>query len=185
MKYKSLELLQQLENQVHEHISFVNSLKVLSQEVLNNRPHEESWNILERLQHLNLYGNFYLPEITKKMTDSKFSFNADFKTGFLGNYFANSILPNDKKKKMKTFQKMDPKYLMLTKDVITVFLEQQDRLLNLLDRAKSKDLTKIHIKLSFCSWIQLRLGDIFRFVIHHNTRHIVQIKKMLSAHTAK
>jgi hypothetical protein len=185
MKYKSLELLKQLEDQVHEHISFVNSLKALSQEILNNRPHEESWNILECLQHLNLYGNFYLPEITKKMADSKFGFNADFKTGFLGNYFATSILPNDNKKRMKTFQKMDPKHLILTTDVITVFLEQQNRLLNLLDRARSTDLTKIHIKLSFCSWIQLRLGDIFRFVIYHNTRHIVQIKKILSAHTEK
>ncbi|WP_159730899.1 DinB family protein [Sphingobacterium sp. 18053] len=59
MKYKSLELLDQLEKQVQEHISFVNSLEALSQETLHKRPHEGSWNILECIQHLNLYGSFF------------------------------------------------------------------------------------------------------------------------------
>ncbi|WET67653.1 DinB family protein [Sphingobacterium sp.] len=183
MKYKSLELLDQLVKQVQEHISFVNSLEALSQETFHKRAHEGSWNILECIQHLNLYGSFYLPEITKKISESNLGYNVDFKSGFLGNYFANSILPNDKEKKMKTFRKMDPRNLMQSAEPIPVFLEQQNRLLHLLDKARSKDLTKIRIRLSFSNWIQLRLGDIFRFIIHHNTRHIVQIKNILSLPT--
>lgn len=181
MKYKSLELLRQLKKQTRDHLDFVTSLKMMPEEELNRRPVDGAWNILECLQHLNLYGEFYLGEISGRMARSDSKPAVDFKSGPLGNYFARSILPRDKTKKMKTFREMDPIYAGLTADVIDVFLDQQENLLRLLEQAESKDLNRIRIRLSFSRLFRLRLGDMLRFLVNHNVRHIVQIRNILSS----
>ncbi len=181
MKYKSLTLLEQLSTQTREHMAFVESLKTLPLDDLNKRPHKDSWNTLECIAHLNLYGNFYLPEISRRMVASQSKTTSYFNSGLLGNYFAKSILPRDRPNKMKTFQEMDPIYKQLDKNVLAVFLEQQEKLLQLLEQAKSKDLGKIRTNISINKWIKIRLGDTFRFLVNHNIRHIVQIKNILSS----
>ncbi|MEI2273813.1 DinB family protein [Sphingobacterium sp. ML3W] len=184
MEYKSLALLEQLSTQTREHMAFVESLKTLSLDDLNKRPHKGSWNILECIAHLNLYGNFYLPEISRRMVASQSKAASYFSSGLLGNYFAKSILPKDRPNKMKTFQEMDPIYKQLDKNVLVVFLEQQENFLQLLEQAKSKDLNRIRTNISINKWIKIRLGDTFRFLVNHNSRHIVQIKTILSSYTA-
>jgi len=184
MEYKSLALLEQLSTQTREHTAFVESLKTLSLDDLNKRPHKGSWNILECIAHLNLYGNFYLPEISRRMVASQSKAASYFSSGLLGNYFAKSILPKDRPNKMKTFQEMDPIYKQLDKNVLVVFLEQQENFLQLLEQAKSKDLNRIRTNISINKWIKIRLGDTFRFLVNHNSRHIVQIKTILSSYPA-
>jgi hypothetical protein len=184
MEYKSLALLEQLSTQTREHMAFVESLKTLSLDDLNKRPHKGSWNILECIAHLNLYGNFYLPEISRRMVASQSKAASYFSSGLLGNYFAKSILPKDRPNKMKTFQEMDPIYKQLDKNVLVVFLEQQENFLQLLEQAKSKDLNRIRTNISINKWIKVRLGDTFRFLVNHNSRHIVQIKTILSSYPA-
>jgi len=184
MEYKSLALLEQLSTQTREHTAFVESLKTLSLDDLNKRPHKGSWNILECIAHLNLYGNFYLPEISRRMVASQSKAASYFSSGLLGNYFAKSILPKDRLNKMKTFQEMDPIYKQLDKNVLVVFLEQQENFLQLLEQAKSKDLNRIRTNISINKWIKIRLGDTFRFLVNHNSRHIVQIKTILSSYPA-
>jgi len=184
MKYKSLALLDQLSTQTREHMAFVESLKTLPLDDLNKRPHKGSWNTLECIAHLNLYGNFYLPEISRRMAASQSNAASYFNSGFLGNYFAKSILPKDRPNKMKTFQEMDPIYKQLDKNVLAVFLEQQENFLQLLEQAKSKDLNRIRTNISINKWIKIRLGDTFRFLVNHNSRHIVQIKTILSSYPA-
>lgn len=181
MKYKSLALLEQLSTQTREHMAFVESLKTLPLDDLNKRPHKGSWNTLECIAHLNLYGNFYLPEISKRMAASQSKTASYFNSGLLGNYFAKSILPKDRPNKMKTFQEMDPIYKQLDKNELAIFLEQQEKFLQLLEQAKYKDLGKIRTNISINKWIKIRLGDTFRFLVNHNIRHIVQIKNILSS----
>ncbi|WP_343560283.1 DinB family protein [Sphingobacterium sp.] len=180
MKYKSLALLEQLCIQTGEHMAFVESLKALPLADLNNRPHKNSWNILECIAHLNLYGNFYLSEISSRMAASQSNAASYFNRGLLGNYFAKSILPKDRPNKMKTFPEMDPIHKQLDKNVLDIFLRQQQNFLKLLEQAKSKDLSKIRTNISINKWIKIRLGDTFRFLVNHNLRHLEQIKTILS-----
>ncbi|WP_104383365.1 DinB family protein [Sphingobacterium sp. HMA12] len=184
MKYKSLELIEQLRRQTKEHMAFVESLKTQSLDDLNKRIQEGSWNILECIAHLNLYGNFYLPEISRRMAASQSKAANYFHSGLLGNYFAISILPKDRPNKMKTFREMDPIYKQLDRNVLDIFLEQQENFLQLLEQAKSKDLDKIRTNISINKWIKIRLGDTFRFLVNHNSRHIVQVKTILSSCSA-
>ncbi len=147
---------------------------------LNHRPASESWSALECLAHLNLYGDFYLPEIERALESSRHSTEEDFKSGLLGNYFAKMMLPGGKLKKMKTFKEKDPFGSDLDKTTIEKFIRQQEQLLDLLCRSSQVSLTRTKTAISISKLLKLRLGDTFRVVIYHNQRHLVQAQKALA-----
>jgi hypothetical protein len=153
---------------------------LLSEKELRFRSNENAWNILECLEHLNLYGDFYIPEMRKQILGkNKVSQNSIFKSGMLGEYFANSLKPKEKLNKMKTFKDKDPKLLNLeTYIVFSRFIEQQNMLLNILSEAENLDLCNIKTNISITKWIKLKLGDTLRVVIYHNERHIKQAEQI-------
>ena len=71
MKILSEQLLQNLIEQTRSHLNYVISLQDVNEDALNQRLQQDSWSILECIEHLNLYGNYYLPEIEKQLTASK------------------------------------------------------------------------------------------------------------------
>ncbi len=179
MKFKSEELLSDLIQQTKGILTFADSLKSLPYTSPNRRLHKDSWSVLECLEHLNRYGDYYLKEISTRLNQSKVKGAEIFKSGFLGNYFAQSMLPKKKLNKMKTFKAMNPIHTALDSSVLNTFIEQQHKMLALLEKAKSKNLNKIKTGISISKLIKIKLGDTFRFVIYHNLRHIEQIKNIL------
>lgn len=157
----------------------VEAFNALPTQKLNRRHDQNSWSILECLEHLNLYGDFYLPEIEMSIKSSKTLPNKKFKAGFLGDYFANSMLPKEKLNKMKTFKDKNPIGSALDKTTIARFIIQQEQLLTLLDNSRKIDLNTTKTAISISKLIKLRLGDSFRVVVYHNERHLAQANKIL------
>lgn len=122
---QSENLIQSLIEQTRKVINTVEKLKNNDLQTLTWKHDQNSWSILECLEHLNLYGNFYLPEIESKIKNSTTKSETEFKSGFLGNYFAKSMLPKEKLNKMKTFKDKNPLNANLDKSVIDKFIEQQ------------------------------------------------------------
>ena len=181
MIFNSDALLTELKNTVQNHINFSKSLIETSENSLQSKPNEISWSVLECLEHLNLYGDFYIPEIKKRLNQSKNNYNPTFKSGVLGNKFALDMLPKKGMKTMNTFKSKNPINSKLNKEkVILRFINQQEKMLALLEMASTKNLTKIKTSITL-PFLKFRLGDTFRFVINHNTRHIVQAQNMLNA----
>lgn len=183
MKIKSEELIQDLIERTRLNLNHAEKFKVLEESILNFKSDNDSWSILECFEHLNLYGDFYIPEIRKKMEASNDGPSATFKSGLLGNYFAKSMLPKEKLNKMKTFKDKNPRGSSLDKSAIEKFIEQQNQMLVLLKDSRGVNLTKIKTGITISNWIKLRLGDTFRVVIYHNDRHMVQASNVLE--TAK
>lgn len=174
------KLLQDLIERTRLNINKAEKFNALPTEKLNYRVAPGSWSILECFEHLNLYGDFYLPEIEDRIYNSKTLPTKRFKSGLLGNYFAKMMLPKEKVNKMKTFADKDPINSRLDKSTIERFINQQEQILVLLDRSKEIDLNKTKTAISISKWIKLKLGDTFRFVIYHNERHIKQAEKTLT-----
>ncbi|WP_353959979.1 hypothetical protein [Chryseobacterium tructae] len=80
---------------------------------------------------------------------------------------------------MKTLEIMNPIHSQLNKGVVNEFIQQQQQLLDLLEKAKHINLEKTKTAISISKLITLKLGDTFRFVIYHNQRHIVQAEKVI------
>ncbi len=173
-------LLHTLSEQTKNIISQVEQLKNSDLHSLTWKQNPNSWSILECLEHLNLYGEFYLPQIEQKLKLSTIKNESEFKSGFLGNYFAKSMLPKEKLNKMNTFKDKNPLNAQLDRTVIDKFLKQQIKLLELLEQASNKNLNKIRIEISITSLIKLKLGDTFQFIINHIIRHLQQIERIKS-----
>jgi hypothetical protein len=181
MKFNSQELVQDLKQHTESNLQTAQEWLELPLKVLQFKPSAESWSLLECLEHLNLYGDFYLPEIRRQMENSPYQNAAPiFKSSWLGNYFAKAMLPKEPLNSMKTFREKDPKGSSLDQQVVQKFINQQQEMLELLQQARRVNLTKIKTGITLTQWIRLRLGDTFRVVIYHNDRHLVQAKQVLA-----
>lgn len=176
---KSEDLIYALINEANQLLQKAGELKSLDRQKLIWRSNANSWNILECVEHLNLYGDFYLPEIESKIKNSKTKNEHEFVPGILGGYFSKSMLPKEKLNKMKTFKDKNPLHFDLSVHVIDRFIEQLNLLLNLLNLSKSVSLNKVKINTSISSFIKLKLGDVFQFFINHMIRHFHQIEKII------
>lgn len=181
MKIRTELLIEDLIERTKQHMNQAEELKQLGHKQLNWKENPESWSVLECLEHLNLYGDFYLPEIESSIENSQFPGQADiFKSGLLGNYFAKAMLPKEKLNKMKTFKDKNPGGSKLNISTLDRFIEQQRKMLALLDKARQINITKTKTAISISNLIKLRLGDTFRVVIYHNQRHLLQATKTIN-----
>lgn len=178
---QSEKLIQSLIEQTRQIINEAEKLKNNDLQFLIWKESSVSWSILECLEHLNLYSDFYLPQIKRKIENSNTKAEIEFKSGILGNYFAKSMLPKEKLNKMKTFKDKNPLNAKLDKSVIDKFVHQQIELLDLLNKSREISFNKVKIETSISSLIKLKLGDTFQFFINHMIRHFHQINRIKNA----
>lgn len=179
---RSIELIETLKNDTQSIIQTVeNEFSTLTTDQQTWKPNPEKWSIAECLEHLNIYGRYYLPTITTQMEKSNSEAQATYSGGLLGNYFVNSMLPKQGTvvNKMKTPTAYNPtKSEMENKNYLKDFLEQQQTLLTLLNQSKKVNLQNTKIPISISKWVRIKLGDTFRFIIAHNQRHILQAQNL-------
>ena len=65
MKIKTEELIAELINASKRNISTVKKFKEVPLIKLNRKESTDKWSVLECIEHLNLYGDFYNPEVKK------------------------------------------------------------------------------------------------------------------------
>lgn len=173
------ELLTSLQTLGREHLEFAKNLAWISNERLFSKPGANAWNAPECLEHLNRYFDFYLPELQKRLNVAKPSKNGRFRSGWLGNYLAQSMLPKPKLNRMKTLAKMNPVHSDTGREAIDIFIANQQQFLDLLERMEPIDLTRTKTAISITPLVQLRLGDTLRFLSYHNERHIQQARRAM------
>ncbi len=180
MEIEQTLLVDDLIQLTRELLSRSETMGSLSLNQLNYRSTAKSWCALECLEHVNLVGDFYLDEIEKRIRKAKGRPGKFFQSGVLGGYLAGAMLPkNGAVKKVKSFRSKDPKHTGLPPATIDRYVEQQRRMIGLLELAREVDLNKVKVSISFPRFIKLKLGDVFRFIIFHNQRHLVQADNVL------
>lgn len=181
MKMSSTDLIADLTGRTKQVIREAQELKTRSLKELNAKDSPESWSALECIEHLNLYGDFYLPEVEMRIRESGYAPQKIFTSRLLGDYFAESMLPKGKMRKMKTFRDKNPLGSRLDKEVLTKFIEQQHKLLELLKESEEVSLNRTRTSISISRWLKLKLGDTLRILVYHNQRHMKQAKRALRA----
>ena len=159
----------------------VRNWQLLSDEQLNKQPAPNAWSAAQCLEHLNIYGRHYLPEIEKAIEKGGKSAET-FKSGWLGDYFYRLMLPNTEgtlKSKMNAPKNAIPPVKLDSRAVLAEFIEQQEQLLQLIDRARTVNIGTVRVPISLSKWIRLKLGDTFLFLTAHLERHILQIERAL------
>lgn len=181
-KFKSEDLLNELAQDVRRIKESAEFFLSADKNKMIYSPAPGKWSVVQVLEHLNGYNRHYLPLIEKELSFMTHDSNAWFTSGYWGEKFTRMMRPSNVyeiKNKMKTSKKMSFPNSLNVDTVLKEFLSGQDKLLELLDLAKGKDLAKIQIPITLTKLIKLRLGDTFRFVIAHEQRHMIQARNTL------
>jgi DinB superfamily len=153
---------------------------------LNKQPSSNSWSAAQCIEHLNIYGRYYLPAIENAIEmalNKNLKPNDYFKSGWLGDYFYRQMLPTTEgglKMKMKSPANAIPQPQPDAREMIAEFIDQQEKLQLLIERARQVDIGKIRIPITISKWIRLKLGDAFLFLIAHINRHILQAERAMN-----
>ena len=180
MKITTRELIAELIEKTRININKAEGFRTRTEEELNFKETIDEWSILECIEHLNIYGDFYNPAIKESIENTNTTSTKIFKSGVIGNYFVNLISPKEKLNKMKTLKVNNPLGSHLEKNAIDRFIVQQKEFLELIEKSKNINLTKTKTTISISKLIKLRLGDTFRFTTAHNERHLLQAENILN-----
>ncbi len=177
---KTSDLISRLESTVESHIQ-------MAVEVFQNLPTSHllrpsstgGWSIAQCLEHLNSYGDYYLPEINKALVKSKNTNpKPTYKSGWFGAYFTKMMDPASAKK-MKAFKNHIPPSDLDPDLVVARFIAQQEMMLSYLHRARKANIGSTRIPISLTKLVRLKTGDVFQFCVAHDARHIAQAKRDL------
>lgn len=179
------DYLQNLTQTVEKIVKNIDEItRTYSYEQLAQRPEPNRWSVLDNLEHLNLYNDFYLPifvKIIDKGEAKGLKPRANYRSGWLGNYLTNSMKPKGTKipNKMNTFKDKNPILTTVPENVVERFFEQHRQLLQVLKRAAGTDIQALRMPTTLGSFPKIRLGDGLAFVIGHEERHLLQIQNTL------
>lgn len=183
-KFKSEDLLHSLQNDVRQLILSAEYFRGIDKVKLNYPPADGAWSVIQALEHLNIYNRYYLPVIEKSLAIIPKEWNAWFVPGFFGNYFTKMMAPGNVyeiKNKMKTPKGFRPDTALDPDKVLNEFVAGQNKLLQLLELSRKRNLNEIRIPISLSRMVKLKLGDTFRFLIAHEQRHMIQARNALKA----
>lgn len=155
----------------------------LTDEQLRWKPALNTWSIVECLQHLNLAERFYIRNIQHKVDA----------LGLLKTQPTDQILKSDWIGKAMLFA-VDPQVKLklpapgiiqprkaadlVPAEVMAQFMELQNLLHTLLDKAVYLDWNQEKVMTLFGNRIKLRLGDALRMLVAHTERHMKQAMRV-------
>lgn len=183
MKFKVDSIVQELLTEIDNQKSFIQDKVVpLNEEDLTWRPKPRKWNILEVIEHLNRFGDFYLPLISDVIRRPKSLNKSDvYSSGFLGENILKRIRPFNGVVPFKTTtpSRNDPFLRVLDRSVIDQHLEQQVTLEQILNEAHVINFSKNYIKTMVSPYFKLSAGDSIRLLTYHMERHFVQLDNLV------
>jgi hypothetical protein len=183
-KFRTDDLLEQLKNDVQRVLAAAQFLQGADRVKMAYSKNAGQWSAIQAIEHLNMYGRYYIPAMKQAMENNPGGRQAWFQSGWLGNYFTRSMAPKtvyEVKNKMKTPKNYNPTPGLNVDTVLNEFIQQQNQLLQLLEQAKNADLGRIRIPITISKMVKMKLGDTFRFLIAHEQRHMIQARNALHA----
>jgi hypothetical protein len=180
-------LLNQLAEQTEAHLQkAIEQWQMLPHSSFARMPGAAAWSANQCLQHLNSYGLYYLPKLEKALQQAPAQpADADFAPGWMGAWFTRMMqidsATQQPSKKMKAPKPHTPVQILPSHEVIAEFIDQQERLLQMLQKAAHLDLAAVRIPISIASFIRLKAGDVLSFLVAHNERHVQQALRALQA----
>lgn len=175
-----VEFIDTLQLTVERHLSIaISTFQNLSQVQLNQGPPEGGWSIAQCLDHLNSYASYYHPLIEIKMDAYHGKMSNSIVKGWLGTYFTDMVDPDKSQKRYKAAKIHQPPQQLNAHATVASFIQHQEELMNILEKAKGVNLNEIMIPISIATFLKIRLVDAFSFLTVHNERHIRQAQRLL------
>ena len=175
---QKLETAQQLQERIRAVLATVErEFRPLTDDQLNWKPDTRQWSIIQCLQHLNLAERFYIRNLQKKVEDLGFiqtnPTDQQLESGLVGRLLRHAVDPKTKMK-LPTVSFMQPRNDLNAREVIHQFIELQQLLLGLLDKAPYLDWNREKVMTLIGNWLKINVGDAVLMLVAHTERHINQ-----------
>jgi DinB superfamily len=153
----------------------------LSAEQVNWKPSVGEWSIGQCFDHLIISNRPYLT-IIAEIRDGKRRQRAWERVPLLPRFFGKFLIRTlraDSGRKVKARPAFYPSTSHIPVGIITSFVEQQDRLLHLLEATGRLDLNRITITSPVVRLITYSLMDAYRIIVVHEQNHFVQARRVM------
>ena len=151
----------------------VSELAQLSDALLNRKENANRWSILECIEHLNRYNQYYIQELESNFSPTQYRVDRTLTSTCIGKKSIDMMSPLNRKKQ-KTFKKMDPVNSTLSRDVFKIFFDDQKRLKHLVEQLWQVNPSAKVVKVEFLKLLRMTLAETVEFLIVHEQRHILQ-----------
>ncbi|HEV9037957.1 MAG TPA: DinB family protein [Puia sp.] len=153
----------------------------LTDEQLRQSPEPGRWSISEIYAHLNLCLDQSIRLILSRVTLAPDSPSDVYRSGLLGDWIYDRAMPRPDGSVLKL--KARKAWCADTgaidaREELGLFEHHCDALDDILRHASTKDLRRISIPF-FPPLVQLRLGDMLRFLVAHGERHLLQAQRVM------
>jgi hypothetical protein len=173
-------MLAEMESKVETHLDHaVRTFQNLTDAQLNRPSPTGGWSIAECLWHLNSYALYYHPHLGTAIGRARPAGGGVYRETWAGSLFARMMDPTTGTMKSKAFKAHVPPPGLDGHRVVMEFIGHQEHLLLRLREAGKVDMRSVRIPISIMPWARLPLGDVFRFLVAHDGRHVAQALRNL------
>lgn len=184
MKHLIVDIISEGQELINGQLAYIQEKVLpLSDDDLSWKPNKDKWNILEVVEHLNRFGDFYLPRFDNMIVYPKSRRNgAYYRSGFLGEFAMKRIRPVDGvvPYKSKAIGKASPFLRKLDRRVVEEHVRKQMKFRKILKEVQELNLSRNSIPTLFAPWLKFNIGDTLRIYGYHQERHFVQIDNLLN-----
>lgn len=153
----------------------------LSVAQINWKPSAESWSVGQCFEHLIITNSLYFPAVQKVIDGAhrnNFFSKIPFATDLIAALMKNSLKP-EQARKMKTFKIFEPAASDVAATIFDDFDANQQKLIEMIEAVKDRDLRPIKIPEPLHAALNLRLDDAFEILTIHEKRHFLQAERVL------
>lgn len=153
----------------------------LSEAQLNWQPDPESWSVGACLEHLIKTNDEMLGAVESHITGAhrKTIFERlALGSNYFGNYVLKAVQPENKNK-LKAPKVFRPAASDVAADVVDRFIENQERVIELMRRSERLDLEKTIITSPAARFITYSLFNAYKIVVTHERRHFRQAQNVM------
>jgi DinB superfamily len=156
----------------------------LSGEQINWKPSEREWSIGQCFDHLIISNRPYVPifeEILAGRRRQRLWERVPLLPRLFGGLFINTLRP-DSGRRAKARPAFYPSSSHIAPAIIATFLEQQERLLGLMEASRGLDLDGITIRSPVFRFVTYSLMDACRIIVVHEQNHFAQATRVMKSH---
>jgi hypothetical protein len=149
----------------------------LTNDQLRQKPANGGWSITECLQHLNIFGRYYIHSVRQKVDSpqpgDQNANDQPLESSWIGRFAERTINPANPQE-LKTAPALSPKLAIEPPEALRQFRDLHQQLHDLLMPATTLDWNKTKIDWMLGKWLKFRLGDILQIIVSHAERHLNQ-----------
>jgi len=183
---QKLETARQLEERLNAVLDTVErEFRPLTDEQLHRKPASQPWSIVDCLQHLNLAERFYIRNLQHKVdalgliqtqpTDQT------LKAGLAGRLLRKAVDPQGSLPLPPPPLTTPRTESLSAPDVVAQFVELQQLLKQLLDRATYLDWNGSQMPTLYGNWLKVNVGDALLMVVARTERYVNQAMRVKAA----